>query len=83
MSSVAQKYKSDTGKNGSGKTSFLEGIYLLATGKTSTTKRLDLIRDGSHSLGLAGLFVSDCGLESKIKLEKVRRKQAILFKVKV
>ena len=59
------------GKNGSGKTSFLEGIYLLATGKNfSAAKRLDLIRDGSCSLGLAGLFVSDCGLESKIKLEK-------------
>ena len=59
------------GKNGSGKTSFLEGIYLLATGKNfGAAKRLDLIRDGNISMGLAGLFVSDCGIESKIKLEK-------------
>lgn len=68
------------GKNGSGKTSFLEGIYLLATGKSfSTAKRLDLIRDGSHSLGLAGLFVSDCGLESKIKLEKSSSETSYTF----
>ena len=52
----------------------------MATGKNfSTAKRLDLIRDGSHSLGLAGLFVSDCGLESKIKLEKSSSETSYTF----
>ena len=59
------------GENGSGKTSFLEGIYLLATGKSfSAVKRRDLIRDGTCRMGVAGVFVSSFGLESKIKLEK-------------
>ncbi len=59
------------GENGSGKTSFLEGIYLLTTGKTfSAIKRQDLIKDGSCSMGVAGLFISSSGLESKIKFEK-------------
>ena len=59
------------GENGSGKTSFLEGIYLLATGKNfSAVKRRDLIKDGSCNMGIAGIFVSSFGLESKIKLEK-------------
>ena len=68
------------GENGSGKTSFLEGVHLLATGKNfNAAKRLDLIRDGSGSLGLAGLFVGDSGLESKIKLEKSSSKSIYTF----
>ena len=59
------------GENGSGKTSFLEGIHLLASGKTfRPTRRHDLIKDGTVSMAVAGVFETAAKLDLKVRLEK-------------
>ena len=69
------------GKNGSGQNFFFRRYIFVSNRKKlqRSARRLDLIRDGSLSLGLAGLFVGDGGLESKIKLEKSSSKTSYTF----
>ena len=48
------------GENGSGKTTVLEAIHSLSFGKSfRTSKRRELIKDGSTRLIVSGLFKSN------------------------
>ena len=59
------------GHNGSGKTSFLEGVYLLSCGKTFGLSRWrDLIHDGCESMSVAGSFWFSSKTEIDVSLEK-------------
>ena len=56
------------GENGSGKTTVLEAIHSLSLGKSfRTSKRRELIKDGSAQLVLSGLFCSN-GNDEKVSL---------------
>lgn len=68
------------GANGSGKTTILEGIYLLHSGKSFRTPRVpDLISRGEKQLGVLGEIdtrVGD-GQPKTIKLQKTSRMSAV------
>ncbi len=69
------------GENGSGKTSLLEGIHLLANGKTfNPVKRRDLIKDGAANMAVAGVFEAPTKLEMKVKLEKTLSETKYFFR---
>jgi len=62
-----------TGANGSGKTSFLEAIHLLGTGRSFRTRGVqDVVRRDADSLLVSGRFELESGQEKVIGIEKPR-----------
>ncbi|MGJ8664609.1 MAG: AAA family ATPase, partial [Marinicella sp.] len=55
------------GDNGAGKTSILEAIYYLSTGKSFRSKRAkNLINQVNHELTLFSAFTSDEGIKGQV-----------------
>ena len=66
-----------TGPNGSGKTSILEAIHLLGTGRSFRARSVqDVVARGAERLLVRGLVVDDSGGESRVGVEKPRRGDA-------
>ncbi len=66
------------GDNGSGKTSILEAIYLLSTGRSFRAVHTHVIQHGAPALYLRGLVVSPEGAEIKVALQKSRNNAHII-----
>ena len=61
------------GKNGSGKTSLLEGIYLLGRGRSFRSRRVEtLIQRGTDSLEVSGI-TTDREATHGVVLRKTRK----------
>jgi DNA replication and repair protein RecF len=59
------------GPNGSGKTSILEGIYLLGRGRSFRTRHAEsLIRHGAEGLALAGRTAGDTGVPLRVRVRR-------------
>ena len=59
------------GGNGAGKTSLLEGIHMLGTGRSFRTRRVEaLVRRGARSLLVFGEVVRESGLRVGVGVEK-------------
>jgi DNA replication and repair protein RecF len=59
------------GPNGSGKTSILEGIYLLGRGRSFRSRHADgLIRDGTDALALGGRTTGDTGVPLRVRVRR-------------
>ena len=59
------------GANGAGKTSLLEGIHMLGTGRSFRTRRVEaLVRRGARSLLVFGEVVRESGLRVGVGVEK-------------
>ncbi len=66
------------GKNGSGKTSMLEGIYLLGVGRSFRTRKLDkLVRNGETELSVYGEISTKEKGVTKIGIGKCRGKKML------
>ncbi len=63
-----------TGANGSGKTSVLEAIHLLGTGRSFRTRPVvDVLSRGTNSLIVSGRFQSESGVSVTLGIEKERK----------
>ncbi len=77
------------GKNGQGKTNFLEAIYYLCSGISFRTRlKKDIIRDGEKEAALFGSFIERIGKDESLYIngsinEKYRREKDIGFKENV
>lgn len=66
------------GDNGSGKTSILEAIHMLATGRSFRASVLHVIQHGAPALYLRGVVSSASGPQIKIAVQKSRNNQHII-----
>jgi len=66
-----------TGPNGSGKTSILEAIHLLGTGRSFRARSVqDVVARDAQRLVVRGRLVDESGLDSRVGIEKPRRGDA-------
>lgn len=66
------------GDNGSGKTSILEAVYMLATGRSFRASHLHVIQQGEPALYLRGQIESPLGIPVRVALQKSRNNQHII-----
>jgi len=68
------------GANGSGKTSLLEAIYLLGTGRSFRTRDPDeIIRDGQSGLLIRGALRDNSGRLARVALKRAEGRTSIRF----
>jgi DNA replication and repair protein RecF len=68
------------GPNGSGKTSFLEAIHLLALGRSFRTRHTaELVRHGETHLTIAARMISDEGISTPIGVKRAGSSLAIHY----
>lgn len=66
------------GDNGSGKTSILEAIYMLAMGRSFRSNHSHVITHGAPALYIRGVIQNALGINLKVALQKSRNNQHII-----